>query len=328
MSMSGWFRTPDLEQLRQAEKAYGMGPGSLKGLIADLDRFREISRLVPETKAGARGIFLEMSVEDAMRSYIVYDFLPNGGAMVMDGGFWDTYDLPSFVESALSEANGRNMGRKAKPGKDEKSAPGFSIGEISTRDDSTGGKTFRVPVAGVTGDAFDLRKLRARARVWMRTPEGNLVSDRSGAWAAWEDEKQDWTDGPEMIEVTWDGPEEGSGNTFAGISVDVTYEGRLKCSAVEGDRSILKEWLYTEVYDSRDWEMPGYPRSVFGVAYRTLSKVERALPGEDRKGRLARVRRALVMIERVEMRYPSWELELVRGGRTRAEKLLAGLAEE
>lgn len=328
MSMSRWFRTPNLEQLRQAEKAYGMGPGSLKGLIADLDRFREISRLVPETKAGASGIFLEMSVEDVMRSYIVYDFLPNGGAMVMDGGFWDTYDLPSFVESALSAANAGNKGRMAKLGKDEKSAPRFSIGEISVQDEPTGGKTFRVPVAGVPGDSYEMRKLRARARVWMRTPEGNLVSDRAGGWAAWEDEKQDWADGPEMIEVIWDGPPEGSGNTYAGLTVDLTYDGRLKCSGAEGDRSISTEWLYTEAYESRDWEMPGYPQSVFGVAYGMLSEVEKAAPDEDQKSKLARVRKALAILKRIEARCPSWEPEFVRRTKARAEKLLAGLAEE
>lgn len=100
LPMSLWFRTSDPEQLRQVEKV-ASGPGSLKALIADLDRFREIARLVPETRDSVEGVYLEMSLEDAMRTYIVYDYLPEGGCGIMDGGNWDTYDLPAIMETVL-----------------------------------------------------------------------------------------------------------------------------------------------------------------------------------------------------------------------------------
>jgi len=95
-----WFRGPDLEQVRKEDREpYGSGRGFWKPLLADLDRFREISRLAPELRDGGEGVFLEMSLEDAMRTYIVYDHLPDGGFGVMDGGYWDTYDLPAIVEA-------------------------------------------------------------------------------------------------------------------------------------------------------------------------------------------------------------------------------------
>ena len=58
--------------------------------------------LLKERKAG-KGVevFLELKREVAMRSYLVYDFKPWGGAMVMDGGLWITYDLASYVKAAL-----------------------------------------------------------------------------------------------------------------------------------------------------------------------------------------------------------------------------------
>lgn len=73
---------------------------------------------------------------------------------------------------------------------------------------------------------------------------------------------------------------------------------------------------------------PGYPQSVFGVAYGMLSEVEKAAPDEDQKSKLARVRKALAILKRIEARCPSWEPEFVRRTKARAEKLLAGLAEE
>lgn len=102
LSMSRWFRTSDLEQKRKSEKdPYSSWRGSFKPLLADLDRFREIARLVPETRDWVEGVYLEISLEDAMRTYIVHDFLPEGGCGVMDGGNWDTYDLPAIVEAVL-----------------------------------------------------------------------------------------------------------------------------------------------------------------------------------------------------------------------------------
>ena len=35
------------------------------------------------------------------RSYLVFDFKPHGGARVMDGGLWLTYDLPSIIRAQL-----------------------------------------------------------------------------------------------------------------------------------------------------------------------------------------------------------------------------------
>ncbi|PTX98671.1 hypothetical protein DB345_02855 [Spartobacteria bacterium LR76] len=100
MSMMRWFMESERYQKKRATFDRHFVDASDKAEYADIDRFREITRLAPERKDGAGGIFLEMSVEDAMRSYIVRDYLPNGGAMVDDGGFGDTYDLPAIVEAA------------------------------------------------------------------------------------------------------------------------------------------------------------------------------------------------------------------------------------
>lgn len=101
MSMLRWFMESERYQKKRATLDRHFVNASDKAEYADIDRFREITRLAPERKDGVSGIFLEMSVEDAMRSYIVRDYLPNGGAMVDDGGFWDTYDLPAIVEAAI-----------------------------------------------------------------------------------------------------------------------------------------------------------------------------------------------------------------------------------
>lgn len=100
-SMSRWFMESERYQKKRATLDRHFVDASDKAEYADIDRFRDITRLAPERKDGVSGIYLEMSVEDAMRSYIVRDYLPNGGAMVDDGGFWDTYDLPAIVEAAI-----------------------------------------------------------------------------------------------------------------------------------------------------------------------------------------------------------------------------------
>ena len=57
-----------------------------------------------ESEAGT-GIFINLEKETALRSYIVYDFKPWGGALIMDGGLWITYDLPSFVDELSKASN-------------------------------------------------------------------------------------------------------------------------------------------------------------------------------------------------------------------------------
>ena len=50
------------------------------------------------SQAGDRyEVHVQLDRETASRSYIVYDFKPMGGGLVMDGGYWITYDLPAFL---------------------------------------------------------------------------------------------------------------------------------------------------------------------------------------------------------------------------------------
>ncbi|GEM_PF-2863209 len=72
-------------------------PGERLGVIEDI---------VPQDvkEHGERiGVRIVIPREQAMRSYIVYDFKPWGGGMVADGGLWLTYDLPTFVEKLPPE---------------------------------------------------------------------------------------------------------------------------------------------------------------------------------------------------------------------------------
>jgi len=72
------------------------------------ERLSVIEDIVPlelEKEGSRTGIFLTLPREQAKRSYIVYDFKPWGGGMVMDGGLWLTYDLPTFVENLPGNAS-------------------------------------------------------------------------------------------------------------------------------------------------------------------------------------------------------------------------------
>jgi hypothetical protein len=59
--------------------------------------------LEPQEAEGGLVISFTLNSDVALRSYVVYDFYPWGSAVVLDGGLWITFDIPSFVESAKNK---------------------------------------------------------------------------------------------------------------------------------------------------------------------------------------------------------------------------------
>lgn len=86
----------------------------------ELGRIELIERLDAHESDAGTGIFINLETETALRSYIVFDHGPWGGAVVMDGGFWITFDLPSFVDEFAEALNAcpwhaRMLGRCRSP---------------------------------------------------------------------------------------------------------------------------------------------------------------------------------------------------------------------
>ncbi len=88
-----------LSKLRNMEGYEQLAPELKAGSHGKLALLEEVRPLPVQKKDGAYEIFLMLDLEVARRSYIVYDFKPWGGGMVLDGGLWLTYDLPSFVDA-------------------------------------------------------------------------------------------------------------------------------------------------------------------------------------------------------------------------------------
>jgi len=92
-----------LESRKQIEKFPEL-KAQMKPLQGKVQKIEHIEPLVWEKRGEQKGIFVTLTREQAMRSYLVYDFKPWGGGMVMDGGLWVTYDLPTFVEKTVAPA--------------------------------------------------------------------------------------------------------------------------------------------------------------------------------------------------------------------------------
>jgi hypothetical protein len=71
-----------------------------------------MARIEPETRDGVYGIFLDLEIDAALRTYVVHDVLPWGGVTVRDGGLWLTYDIPSFVDTLLTKGKPTSVGNK------------------------------------------------------------------------------------------------------------------------------------------------------------------------------------------------------------------------
>lgn len=321
MSMSRWFRGPDLERVRKEERnPYRSGRGSWKPLLADMDRFREIARLVPETRDGVSGVFLEMSVADALRTYVVYDFLPEGGLMVRDGGFWFTYDLPSYVEAAVAAE------RRCRGIRDTVTefAPAFRIGDVFIRGADNGGKFLRIQVVRLM-DATPTRfGLGIRIRLWEVTREGEIMPSRSVVSAEWEPSPGDWVrGGVRYLDAEWAGPVKGAGSAYYGLTIDAVYESWIQHTWASSSDLFVNVRAFDRVNDRESLRYPGYPDGAFAFARSTITKVaaEKAdpLPVAD----IVRLRKAAATMVNLQRFYPNWKSWEVAANRKLAERLLS-----
>ena len=109
--MMSWSHYLERRELLETWRKKAKGPEEKQSVQERLDQLRgsspglanveNIQLLDFDRKGDHQVSMVSLPKEVALRSYLVYDFKPWGGAMVMDGGLWLTYDLPSIIRAQL-----------------------------------------------------------------------------------------------------------------------------------------------------------------------------------------------------------------------------------
>lgn len=315
-SMNRWRR---YEEMLKAGRDYRRNADPARKLdwenfYADVERFESMKRVEPETRDGAHGIFLDLSREEAVRTYLVHDFLPWGGSMVRDGGLWLTYDLPSFVEQLGRESSAfYGRGRVGDQ---------FRVRKVDVREAEGGSRSFRVAVEKLSKGQPDLRALGLRLRVFERGADGRLIIGDLEERPEWDTISRDWPDAETKdLVLNWKGskPE----RTYAGFSVDLICANKLQdawASAPEF-RALL---LAIEPLDCGDLGYPLRSDRLFRDSLQAESMHQQAIRENNRQAAEDALLKLIGSLETLSREYPKWEhADAVESKLAQARKLQA-----
>lgn len=264
--------------------------------LADVERFESMERVEPETRDGARGIFLDLAKEEAMRTYLVYDFLPWGGVGVRDGGLWLTYDLPSFVEQAGRRSD-EFYGRKS-------GGAQFRIREVAIQERQGDRRSFRVTVEKIVSESSpkDRRAPGVRLRVWERQADGSLALADPPDRPEWDAASPDWPEGKTKdLVLNWKGDE----SAYAGFSADLIYSHQLQdtWSSAPEFRTHL---LAVESLSDGDLSYRLRPDRLFSDYLKATSDHKNAIRENDTEAATASLENSIAALETLEREYPDW----------------------
>jgi hypothetical protein len=264
--------------------------------LADVERFESMERVEPETRDGARGIFLDLTREEAMRTYLVYDFLPWGGAGVRDGGLWLTYDLPSFVEQAGRRSD-EFYGRKS-------GGAQFRIRKVAIQEGEGGWRSFRVTVEKIAGE-LSLKRPRTpgvRLRVWERQTDGSLALADLPDRPEWDAALPDWPEGKTKdLVLNWKGNE----TAYAGFSVDLIYSYQLQ-DAWSSAPEFRTHLLAVESLSDGDLSYRLRPDRLFSDYLKATSDHKKGIRENDPEAATASLENSIAALEMLEREYPDW----------------------
>ncbi len=272
----------------------------LRALYEDVQRFEEMHRVEPQTRGGVHGIFLELDKEVALRTYLVYDFLPWGGSHIRDGGLWLTYDLPSFLEM-----------------EDEKSSNALPISgaqlrikDLSVEEAPDGTRTFRAQIEKLSKDLEG--RWAVRFRIWQRRPDGTLVLSKpinrpeldATILPKWKQfESRD-------IVLSWEGPDEESGNEYYGCSVDALCGNRIQDShATSADllvHLLSVESLDTNEPNSAELSCGVRPERIWHAAKVELKRINENLQTTKPDSIRQELDNVIETLEMLEKEFPEW----------------------
>lgn len=274
MSMNRWKR---YQEMLKEGRDYREGGFSAqwKDFYADVDRFERIACIEPETHDGVYGIFLDLEIADALRTYVVHDFLPWGGEGVRDGGLWLTYDIPTFVDTLLAKGKPPSVGSK--------DGDQFRIQNVVIEEEKDGSRTFRVQIKKQSTGQPDLGKLGIKLRIWERSPSGSLMLANAESPPEWDTLSLEWKDSKtEDLLLTWKEPEPGGGNVYYGFSAEILYDNRLQHSWSTSPE-LLTNLLAVEPLDSGKLRYQSRPERMFYAAMRKIRDIRASKSPENRQ---------------------------------------------
>jgi hypothetical protein len=303
----------------------------VKKFYSDMALFEEITLLEPKTLKGIQGIFLNLNKKEALRTYIVYDFLPMGGSHVMDGGLWLTYDIPSFVSAITADASearkGQNTGRKTKAspvagGKD------FRIENVNIEDESDGTKSIKVKIAKTSSKPIDSCDFGVKLRVWEQTISGELVLADTGISIEWDLNENDWKHFlNECLICSYQVPNLDSGRRYYGFSASVICNNLLQDSWGTSP-DLLTHLLSYQSLDTNKLKYLGGPRYVFHTSYSQFEAAKRDYRNGDKIAAEALLQLAIKGLKRLQEKCPNWEPSDVKYKLKDAEDMLASIRNE
>ena len=317
MSMSRWKM---YQEMLKKGRDYRVGAIPIwKLFYDDVERFEKMARIEPETRDGAHGIFLELEMDAALRTYVVNDFLPWGGEGVRDGGLWLTYDIPSFVDALVT--------RGKSPSVDKKVGDQFRIQNVLIEEQKDGSRTFRVQVQKMSSGQPDLGKLGIKLRIWECSADGSLMLANAVAPAEWDALSLDWKDSKtEDLLLTWKGP--GDGNSYYGFSADVIYANRLQHSWSTSPE-LLTHLLAVEPLDTDKLNYRSRPERMFYEAMHKIRDIREGARPENRQSDVDALKTIIQTLETIRAKYPEWKhADVVRCELREARTLLADRAKE
>ena len=297
MSMDRW---PLYQEMLKKGRDYRVGAdparrADWKGFYDDVERFETMARIEPETRDGVHGIFLELDIDAALRTYIVHDFLPWGGASVRDGGLWLTYDIPSFVDALL--AKGKS------PSVDKKDGNQFRIQNVLIEEEKDGVQIFRVQIKKTSAGQPDLGKPGIKLRIWERSSSGSLVLADAETPPEWDTLSPAWKDSQtEDLLLNWKGPEPGGGNSYYGFSADIIYNNRLQDSWSTSPE-LLTDLLAVEALDTDKLKYRSRPERQFYDAMRRVREI-RESKSRNRQSDVEELKWVITTLEMLGTKYP------------------------
>ena len=294
MSMDRWKR---YQEMLKKGRNYRAGADPVwKRFYDDVERFEKMARIEPETRDGVHGIFLELEMDAALRTYVVYDFLPWGGEGVRDGGLWLTYDIPSFVDALLTKGKS--------PSVDNKDGDQFRIQNVLIEEEKDGSRTFRVQIKKLSAGQPDLGKLGIKLRIWERSADGSLTLANAGASAEWDTLSLDWKDSETKdLLLTWKEP--GDGNTYYGFSADVIYANRLQHSWSTSPE-LLTHLLAVEPLDTDKLKYRSRPERMFYEAMHKIRDIRENARPDNRQSDVEALKTIIQTLETIGAKYPEW----------------------
>ncbi|MFZ4780121.1 MAG: hypothetical protein ACOYM3_32600 [Terrimicrobiaceae bacterium] len=283
---------------------------------SDVERFENMARIEPETRDGVHGIFLELDIDAALRTYVVHDFLPWGGGGVRDGGLWLTYDVPSFVDALLAKGKSPSVGSK--------DGDQFRIQNVVFEKEKDGGRIFRVQIKKLSAGQPDLGKLGVKLRIWERSPSGSLVLANEESQPEWDTLSLEWKNSQTLdLLLNWKGPEPGGGNAYYGFSAEIIYDNRLQHSWSTSPE-LLTNLLAVEPLDSGKLRYQSRPERMFYAAMRKIRDIRASKSPENRQPDVEALRTIIQTLEMIGAKYPEWKhADVVANQLREAQKMLA-----